>query len=131
MPKESKNRKSDVPFVIQKSGEEWRGTIKPTLHVLGEMLFDSWPAAPKLTSKQPKWEESKSSKPLRLGAGYQITIVDENGHERDVRARKRKVRGSAIPDAEIVEEIKDPCSTCGGSGRLGQVGHEVPCPVCQ
>ena len=130
MPNEKKAGKGEVPFVVKKLGEAYDGDLKPTAQVLADLLFGAWPAPPSRRQSPPPPKAEREPKPLRLGAGYEIAVVDENGSERDARARKRKVRGPAIPDAEIVEETKTPCSTCGGNGKLGQPGYEIPCPRC-
>jgi hypothetical protein len=139
-------KKGEVPFVIKQAGKALDDDIKPTLHVLGQILFSSWPEPPRPRRSTPPAEAQKpktSSKPLRLGAGHQIVVVSEDGHERDARRRPRATSTAAaarakaaIPDAEIIEEaaegatISSICSTCGGAGKLGMLGHEVPCPVC-
>lgn len=39
--------------------------------------------------------------------------------------------GAIIIDAEIIEEHKGECQTCGGSHKVGRAGHEVRCPACR
>lgn len=135
MPKESNKKPGEIPFVIKQAGKAWQDDIDPTLHALGQILFeDAWPAPSPKPGPQPRAEpETKKPKPLRLGAGYQITVVSEDGRERDARKRARRAAEASIPDAEIIEESTIPqiCSTCGGTGKLGQVGHEIACPVCR
>src|SRR5208337_1151225 len=122
MPKEKKATTGEIPFVIKQAGRALDDDVKPTLHVLGRILFDEvWPEPRK---PKPRAEpENKNPKPLRLGAGHQIVVLGEDGHERDARKRVRRAALAKIPDAEIVEESTNSaiCSTCGGTGKLGQV----------
>lgn len=130
----------ELPFVIKQVSRAIDGDVKPTLHVLGQILLDEvWPGKepPRAPKPKPESEQASRPKPLRLGAGHQIVVVGENGQEQDARKRARKAKEAVIPDAEIVEDFAAPgtisqiCSTCGGAGRLGQKGHEVLCPVCR
>jgi hypothetical protein len=130
MPNEKKTGKGEVPFIVKKLGEAYDGDLKPTAHVLADLLFGAWPPPPRPRQSPPKAE--REPKPLRLGPGHQIVVVDDSGRERDARRKARAPGKETIPDAEILEESTNSpiCSTCRDAGKIGYPGHEVPCPVC-
>ena len=136
--------KKEVPFIIQQAGKAVEEDIRPTLHLLGKIFFNAWPEKP---APRPT---ARSSKPLRLPPYQQIIVVQKSGHK--AAGNSPYVHpDETILDAEIIEDSEishrasgaSPseagstrienswsCPTCGGNGKLGRPGHEVPCPSC-
>jgi hypothetical protein len=114
----------DLPIVIKEAGKAVEQDIKPTLNLLGKLFFNGWPPQQK---PEPVKHESETSS-ARLPPAQQIVITQVG------RASEGRAEASETPiiEAEIIEENGIPriCPTCGGAGRLGRRGFEVPCPSC-
>ncbi len=121
--------KKEVPLIIKQAGKAVDEDIRPTLHLLGKIFFDSWPEKPVPRSAA----HGRSPKPLRLPPNQQQIIVVQKPAHKATASGPRVPPKDVIIDAEIVEdsEISRGCPTCGGSGRLGRTGHEVSCPSCR
>jgi hypothetical protein len=131
-------KEGEVPFVIKEAGKAVERDVKPTINLLGKLLFENWPRPePPPPPPAPRAQNGPAipSKPkaVRLPASQGLVIrqVREPGHGPPPSADP-----PVILDAEIIEERPGApnnspiCETCGGAGRLGRPGHEVPCPVC-
>jgi hypothetical protein len=119
--------KKEVPFIIKQASKAVDEDLRPTLHLLGKIFFDSWPAKP----APREATTSRASKPLRLPPNQQIIVVQKPAHK--AAGNGSYVRpGENVIDAEVIDdsEISRGCPTCGGNGKLGRSGHEVPCPSC-
>jgi hypothetical protein len=116
-------RRRDVPILIKEAGKAYEKDLKPTVNFLGRIfLGGAWPSQkPEPVKREPE----KSSTAARLPPSQQI-VIRQVGKENPVPKAAR------IIDAEIIEEQDFPpiCPTCGGAGRLGRAGYEVPCPSC-
>jgi hypothetical protein len=116
-------RPGDVPFVIKEAGKAVDKDVKPVINLLGRILLGG--ALPK--QPKPPSVPAPETKPnaARLPPSESIVVVQ-------VRPGAPSPSQEVILDAEFIEEEDFPriCPTCGGAGRLGRVGHEVPCPSC-
>lgn len=145
-PMTRRQKQGEVPFVIKEAGKAVERDVKPTINLLGKLLFENWPRPAAPLPPQPRPDEKPG--PVRLPAshgreasgpgpaermryGHQIVIRQVDGPQRP-GVNHNSPPAEPILDAEIIEEdeISPICETCGGAGRLGRTGHEVPCPAC-
>src|SRR5271166_5523427 len=118
----------DLPIVINEAEKTWQRDIKPTVHVLSDLAGILFGPRPAVRKTPPAEREPQRSTSVRLPPSQQIVITQVG------RANEGRVSASEPPiiEAEIIEENGIPriCPTCGGAGRLGRRGFEVPCPSC-
>lgn len=114
----------DLPIVIKEAGKAVERDLKPTLNLLGRIFLGGAPPS----KSEAVHDEPERAPPsaARLPPSRQIVISQVK------RADEKKYITTHIIEAEIIEESGIPriCPTCGGAGRLGRAGHEVPCPSC-
>lgn len=120
------------PLIIEQIGEEFRGDVTKTGHVLAKLFFGAWASGrgTPASSQEEVPTKSKRFPPAR------VVITQQGRGSPLARSKATPSSASSIQDAEVLEEegpleIFTNCSTCGGSGILGRPGYELLCPVCQ
>jgi hypothetical protein len=121
----------DVPIVIKEAEKAYERDLKPAVNLIADfadILFGTRPGVPKPAAAQ---REAQRPIPVRLPPANRIVITEIKGNN-GTRPRTHGSSGPPIIDAEIIEDEEIPriCPTCGGAGRLGRRGFEVPCPSC-
>ena len=105
-----------VPRVIQEAGRAVERDIKPALRLMGRIFFNTWLGDQSYVKVPPGAEQPR------------IKVRQQKPRAQAPRppAPSDSSPGPVVIDAELIEE----CLTCGGSKKVGRLGHEVPCPSC-
>jgi len=126
----------DLPIVIKEAEKAYERDLKPAVHLItgiADILFGPGPVKPAPTPPAERERPRPTSVRLPPAPANQIVITEiKQKPDREAQSRARAPSEPHIIEAEIIEESGFPriCPTCGGAGRLGRAGHEVPCPSC-
>jgi len=117
--------KREQPPKFIKQAEKMTSQVKGDVKGVADLLGRFFLHTPRGSTSAPAATWTKPVRSEASGAPSASIVVKPAG-------AIRHDSGEEVIEAEFVDdqEISRICPTCGGAGRLGRAGHEVPCPSC-
>lgn len=125
-----------VPLVIQDASRAVEEDLRPTISLVGEMLFgDFWSKhgfvaprnAPPPVAAQAPLPTVRPQESWMHPAPTHVVDAEIVGEECQTCGGDRVVGAKGF---EVPCPICSGCKTCRGRGKVGRAGHEVTCPAC-